>query len=122
MNATIPISVDLPELEARLEAIEADLKALLAGQARQETRMSALSDALATLTAEDATIKADLDALAAYEQGQTAKLAALQKAVDDLTAAGNVTPEQLAALTQVNADFQADHVKLQAILPPAPTA
>lgn len=86
---------------------------------RQEKRlMSALDDALKTLTDNDASLKTEVDQIVAYAAAQSANLASLQKALDDLNAAG-VSPEALAAINKVSGDLQAQHDELVAALPSA---
>jgi len=95
-------------------ALDAKLDTLLAGQARLEEKMSALSDAIAGDQAAVAALDAKIELMEAAVKAFPAQL---QAAVDQAVAAG-ATPEQLAALAQLQADATAKAAEIDATLTP----
>lgn len=111
MNAIV-LPLDLSGLDPRFERIDAALSALLAGQARQEEALSALSDAIAALTQTATANKAETDTVVAFLHDHAA---ALNEAV---------TQGDLDAIAAVNAELQAETAALTGAVPasPPPTA
>lgn len=104
---------DTPFLAIRIDfgpdlgPVVARLEQLLAGQARQEEKMSALSDALAGVVASNATLAAEVHTV---KQFLLDHAGALNEAV---------TAGDMATITQLNQDLQAETAELAGALPAA---
>lgn len=110
---------DLHDLRVQLSLIRAAQSTTIQTLNRMETHMSALSNALAALAAQDSATKAEVDQLLTYAASQSANITALQAAIADLQANG-VSADQLAQISAVTADMLSEHDSIVAALP-APT-
>lgn len=84
---------------------------------RLETSMTALSDEITRLQADDEEIKADVTAVQSVLAANAAAIAALQAQI----ASGDLPPDQQAALEAVASDLETAHAAFVAAVPPAPS-